>query len=225
MDLDAFKNLRKLKWISLESSEIETIEENMFENKTALEYINLGRNYIVQINRNLFKNLKNLKMLILEENFCVDKNFHCFNCSINTEDLETELQECFVERKTKKCEYAGPESYVLWPEFKHCYVNSIVELLESEKYIFSFHDPYVRRSEVTAVQFMGTKKVTFIPPDVLMQFKSLNGLIIEYSITSVIKANLLSVEFRKIEHLKLSSNLIQHFSTLEEFAVAQLKLQ
>jgi Leucine-rich repeat (LRR) protein len=78
-----FQNLNRMKWISLDDNNLQTLPHRLFKYNPNLVYISLANNQINSIHPNFFEALHNLKMIDLRgENVCIQKEIGCSTCRI-----------------------------------------------------------------------------------------------------------------------------------------------
>jgi hypothetical protein len=100
IEVNAFQNLVKLRWISLTSNKIESLPFQIFKSNPELIYINLQSNKISAISSDFFRNLKKLKYLQLTGgNLCINKDYGCSSCSVSQADLDVALATCYSNCK------------------------------------------------------------------------------------------------------------------------------
>lgn len=110
--------------------------------------------------------------------------------------------------KNLQCSYDN-WSPVLWPSNQYCEIT-VADLSSSQKSnTFSFSGTPAEKEATKTVYFFLSPKTEFIPLDIFREFPSVNGLVITSSNLPVLKNDLFSSEFAKIEYLHLGSNKIK----------------
>jgi hypothetical protein len=93
---EAFEYLVKLKWVNLGQNNLRSLPYRIFKNNPDLIYISLSINKIASIHPSFFDGLPNLKLVdFLYGNVCVKIKIGCETCLITQSDLRGKLQACF----------------------------------------------------------------------------------------------------------------------------------
>ncbi len=119
-----------------------------------------------------------------------------------------------------ECSYGTCNWYSLWPEFQYCKLSEIDLSKSFESQVHSFTGSTSQKSWATAVWFLDSSQIDFIPKQILEEFPNLNGLIIYECNLPVLKNDLFPEEFVVLEYLKLGYNKI---ISIEPFAFQNLE--
>ncbi len=233
----AFQYLKKLEYLHLYQNNIKTLSSALFSNNPKLKYIDLWQNKIMVIHPKLFRNLNHLKYIGLHSNKCIHRAFGWKNCTkvIDHEELNRELSacyfNCFVDNECGKDLNASVELKCEFSEglfeiseeinFKaqQCKIRKIKLPTKSTATIELFSGSKNEKQNATMLDFNQKISIYKIPSEIFEEFPSLSQLKISNMKVPVLKENLLSTDFVKIEHLDLSNNKIEQ---IEENALKNL---
>ncbi len=223
----AFTHLKNSEELYLTGNKIKSLSSTLFSNNRKLKHIDLSDNQISIIHPKLFENLNHLKVIDLSNNKCISENIGCENCTdvFDHAELNRELSacyfNCFVDNECGKDLNASVEfkcefyeelfeiSNALNFKTQQCKITEIKFPTKSNATIEIFSGSKNEKQNVTMLDFNRIISIDKIPREIFEEFPSLRQVKIPNMWIRVLKENLFSTDFMKIEYLDLSHNNIE----------------
>jgi Leucine-rich repeat (LRR) protein len=132
-----------------------------------------------------------------------------------------------------ECYYLTSLYGTLWPYFQYCSLSYVSLSKSFETQWHSFSGSSLQKSATTVVWFSESTEIDFIPKEIPKEYPNLNGLGFDSCNLPVVKNDLISEDFRVLEHLDLGYNPIvsieplafQHLKNLKWLRLCNNKIQ
>jgi Leucine-rich repeat (LRR) protein len=212
-----FRNNKKLEYINLNNNQIDKINRRTLSNLKNLKFLQLEKNgddhYYEEIESEDYEgdyeeaSAEEEEIQSEEEttpgaesenNGCFNGSIGCSNCTISEEDLENRLGECY--RKY----YQIDRGYRYEAKIAHVALSD-----SSERDKFTFDGTEEEKKSITGFSFDQISKIDYIPVEIFTEFPNLKRYTIMESKIPILKENLFTIDFEKIEGLGLSKNGIK----------------
>ncbi len=106
------------------------------------------------------------------------------------------------------CTY-GTYSEPLWPAYSYCQISSVDFSESYQSQYHTFSGTSAQKTATTAVYFLSSSNIDFVPEEVLTQFPHLNAIMITSYNLPTVKNDLFSKNFNSLQYLWLPGNKIQ----------------
>lgn len=108
-----------------------------------------------------------------------------------------------------KCHFENHIYIPYWPNVTLCMVKRHPFVTRDRAQHYTFSGSLRNKSEVTAVMFLESKTVEFLPTEIFTEFPNLTGLLVEKNRMPVVKNRIFNKHFTGLDHLSLNRNQIQ----------------